>query len=79
MVSARLIIININENYVANKIEKKNYDKMKYQLFSVPFSEEAHWLGKVCVGTLLTTLKHKLSKAKCSTRFEPCFQVLSVL
>lgn len=41
MLSPRLIIINMKEKYMTKETEN-NYGKVKYQLFSVTSSEEAH-------------------------------------
>ena len=54
--STRLIIINMNVNMTKQNL-KKNYDKVKYQLFSVASSYETHWQGNFCLKTLVTTLK----------------------
>lgn len=51
----------MNDKYMNKEIEKKNYDKIKYQLFRVSplqkrlIGEEKH------VGTLMTTLEHTLN------------------
>lgn len=58
---------------IRTKKLKKKYDKMKYQLLSVSFSQEVHWQREVCLRTLMTKLKCTSSEAKRSTCFEPHF------
>ncbi|KAG5625562.1 hypothetical protein H5410_010780, partial [Solanum commersonii] len=60
----------LNSSPVVNwKTVLLNKDRVKYQLLSVTSSEEVHWQGKVCLRTLMTTLKCTKSKGKRTIRF----------
>lgn len=59
----------MNENIWAKKT-KNNYDKVKYQFFSVA-SSRAHLSSRKSFRALVATLKQPISQTKCSTCFAP--------
>lgn len=55
--SSRLIIISMNKYMEYMEETEKNYEKVKYQLFSAYFQDCTHWQGKVCLRAWMMILK----------------------